>query len=314
MFPVLFSIGNFGVSSFGVFLALGFLLGVFLIWRLSRAWDLDEEKILDLTLLTFLGGLIGARVYFVMEHLDYFAVNLSKAILFYKFPGFSFWGALLGGWLTLFYFTRRLRLDFWQIADITAVGFLGGLILSDIGCLLGGCGVGIPYKGFLAVSQIGMIGTRFPTQGLEALALTFALFKIWAKALHFHLRGIIVALTLIFLSFIKFMMEPLRANHNLNYIHSQNYFFLLTLNLLGWVIFYRVTGRNVLFDIKKFGYFLIVLVKSQNTRRDARKLLVEHLKRSWYNQTTAIGWKLRNLKKIFRRLNVKFSYKNTKPN
>ena len=109
MFPVLFSIGNFAVSSFGVFLALGFLLAVFLIWRLSRAWDLDEEKVLDLTLLTFLGGLIGARVYFVMEHWDFFAANFTKAILFYKFPGFSFWGGVLGGWLTLFYFSKRFH-------------------------------------------------------------------------------------------------------------------------------------------------------------------------------------------------------------
>ena len=47
MLPVLFSIGKISVSSFGIFLALGILLGIFLVWRLSRAWDLDEEKILD---------------------------------------------------------------------------------------------------------------------------------------------------------------------------------------------------------------------------------------------------------------------------
>lgn len=306
MFPVLLTIGSFAVSSFGVFLALGFLLGVLLIWRLSRAWDMDEEKVLDLTLLTFLGGLIGARVYFVIEHWDYFAVNFSKAILFYKFPGFSFWGGVLGGWLTLFYFAKRFKLDFWQIADIASVGFLGGLILSDIGCLLGGCGSGIPYKGFLAVSQVGSIGSRFPTQAVQALLLTFALFRIWKRAIHFHLRGAIVALTLIFISVIKLSTEPLRATHN------QNYFFLLTLLLLGLVIFYRVTGRNVLIDLKKLGLFLVNLVRSKHTRQDAGGLLVAGLKKGWYNQTTAIGWKLRNFKKNLRRLNVRFSYKNPK--
>lgn len=306
MFPVLLTIGNFAVSSFGVFLALGFLLGVFLIWRLSRAWDMDEEKVLDLTLLTFLGGLIGARVYFVIEHWDFFAVNFSKAILFYKFPGFSFWGGVLGGWLTLFYFSKRFKLDFWQIADIAAVGFLGGLILSDIGCLLGGCGAGIPYKGFLAVAQIGNIGLRFPTQAVQALLLTFALFKIWKRAIHFHLRGVIVAQTLIFIAVIKLLTEPLRANHN------QNYFFLLTLFLLGWVIFYRVTGRNILVDIRNLGLFLVNLVKSNHTGRDARALLIEDLKKGWYNQTTSLGWKFRSLKKFLGRLNVRFSYKNTK--
>ena len=69
MFPVLLSFGNISISSLGVFLAAGFLFAIFLIWRLSRAWDLDEEKVLDLTLLTFLGGLISSRIYFILDYL-----------------------------------------------------------------------------------------------------------------------------------------------------------------------------------------------------------------------------------------------------
>src|SRR3989338_804880 len=99
MYPVLLSFGSFSVSSFGVLIVLGYLFAIFLVWRLSRAWDLDEEKILDLALLTFLGGMIGARVYFVLEHWDLFAPSVAKIILFYQLPGFSFWGGLLGGWL-----------------------------------------------------------------------------------------------------------------------------------------------------------------------------------------------------------------------
>lgn len=302
MFPVLFSIGSFSVSTFGILVAVGYLLAIFLIWRLARAWDLDEEKILDMTLLTFLGGLIGARIYFVTEHWDLFVVEPSKILLFYKFPGFSFWGGILGGWLTLFYFSKKFKLDFWQIADIASVGFLGGLILGNIGCLLGGCGVGIPSKLFFAVSQVGTIGTRFPTQVLEALLLTFALIKIWSFATHFHSRGIIVAMTLIFVSLIKLLMEPVRATH------GQNYFFLTTLLILGFVIFYKVTRRNIFWDLKNTGLFLVGITH----RPEVRKLLLLMIKKSWYNQTTAIGWKFRNLKKIARRLNVRFSYKNNR--
>ncbi len=304
MFPVLFSIGKFGISSFGVFLALGFLFAVFLIWRLSRAWDLDEEKILDLTLLTFLGGLIGARIYFAIENWSYFATNLSKIILFYKYPGFSFWGSILGGWLTLFYFAKKFKLDFWLICDIAAVGFLGGLILSDVGCFLGGCGVGVPSKSFFAITQIGSIGKRFPTQALEALLLSFALFKIWKLATHFHQRGKIAAQALIFISTIKLLMEPLRA------IHNQNYFFLTTLLVLGIVTFYKVTARNIILDFKNFYFFLINIVRDEK----ARKSQVAHLKRTWYNQTTAIGWKFRNFKKMARRFNVRFSQQTNKFN
>ena len=178
MFPVLFTIGKIPVSSFGVFLSLGFLLGVFLIWRISRAWDLDEEKILDLTLFTFLGGLIGARIYFVIEHFQVFSQNLPGIFFFNKIPGFSFWGAVLGGWLMLFFLVKDKRWDFWMISDIAAIGFLGGLILSDIGCFLGGCSVGIRSDLFLAVNMVGVLGKRFPIQAVEAFFLFLALLSL----------------------------------------------------------------------------------------------------------------------------------------
>src|SRR3989344_3155359 len=66
MLPVLFSLGPLAISSFGLFLALSFLYSTFLVWRLSRAWDLDEEKVLDFCLLIFLGGLIGARILYAL--------------------------------------------------------------------------------------------------------------------------------------------------------------------------------------------------------------------------------------------------------
>lgn len=304
MFPVLFTFGKFAVSSFGVFLAVGFLFAVFLIWRLARAWDLDEERILDLTLLTFLGGLIGARLYFVLEHLQFFLESPSRIIIFTKFPGFSFWGAFLGGWLTLFFFTRRFKLDFWQLADIGTVGFLGGLIVSDLGCLLGSCNVGIASKLFFAVSMQGVLGKRLPSSGIEALLVMIVLLNIWAKATHFHLRGKIVSLSLFYIGIIKFLMEPLRENH------SDGYFFSSILIILGLTIFYKITKRNPISDIKDFAKFLVSVFKSSETR----KLMIQGFSKYWYNQRTSIVWKFRSLKKILKRFNVKFSYKNSRIN
>jgi len=299
MLPVLFSVGNFSISSFGVFLALGFLFGVFLVWRLSRAWDLDEEKILDLTLASFLGGLVGARLYFVLEHWDLFAQNLSKIFLFYKLPGFSFWGGILGGWLTLFYFSKKWKIDFWQIADIASVGLLGGLIFESLGCFLGGCGVGIPSNLFFAVPQIGFVGRRFPVQAIEALLLMFVLWKIWKLASHFHQRGKIISLTLIFISFVKLILEPFRE------VHNQNYFFSTTLLILGLVIFYKVTQRNPLSDLNNFLKFLVGFI----TQASVRKTTLDTISKVGYNQKALITWRLKNLQKLLlltlRRHNVR---------
>lgn len=276
-------------------------MGVFLVWRLSRAWDLDEEKILDLTLLTFIGGLVSARVYFVLGHLDLFTNNWLGAVLINKVPGFSFWGAILGSWLTLYYFTRSKKENFWQVSDIASVGLLGGLIFTSLGCFLGGCNVGIQSNLPLAVNMVGVLGKRLPIQLLEAILLALVLKSIWSAASHFHPRGKIISLTLIYIGLIKFLIESLTADRD------EGLFLSVVLFFLGLVIFYKVTDRNPIADLKQLGSIPKLITDSAS-----RQAALQRVQKYWYNQISLILWKIRNLKKTLRRLNVRFSFKNNK--
>lgn len=292
MLPVLFTLFGKSVSSFGVFLAFGFLLGAFLTWRLARAWDFDEEKILDLILLTFLGGLIGARLYFVLENLRLFGSDILRIIFINKTPGFSFWGAILGGWLTLYLVARARKQDFWRIGDIAAVGFLGGLILSDLGCFLGGCSEGIQSNLFFAVHMVGVLGKRLPTQAIEAIIFFFVLLGIWSTAIHFHQRGKILSLSLIYIGLIKFIMGFL------NQVKDEGIFLSFILFCLGVIILYRVTKRKPISDLKNLGVFLLKLISDPLTRQST----FTKLKKYFYKQKTSVSWKLRNWKKSLRRV------------
>lgn len=301
MFPQLL-IGKIAISSYGVFLTVGFLLGVFLIWRLSRAWDLDEEKVLDLTILTFLGGLLGARLYFVLENLPSFSHNLLNIILINKVAGFSFWGGLIGGFLTLRFFAKREKVDFLQVGDIASVGFLAGLILSNLGCFFAGCSIGIESKVFFAVNMVGILGKRFPTQLLESGLFFIIFLKLWSSSAHFHQRGKILSLSLIYIGLVKLLMEPLHSSHN------EGIFLSVLLVILGINIFYKVTKRNLKKDLKTSINFLYKLFTDPLTR----KFTLVRFQKYWYNQTTHFSWSFRNFKKNLRRLNVRISYKNNK--
>ncbi len=309
MFPVLFTIGKFPVSSFGLFTALAFIYSVFLAWRLARASEVNEEKVLDLALLSLFGGLIGARLYFVIEHFDFFALDLGKIFQIAKYPGFSFWGSFLGGWITLYYFSRRFRLDFWQIADIASVAFLGGLVLGSIGCLLGGCSAGI-RSDFLGIDVIGLVGKRFPIQGVEAIFYLFYLPRVWNQATHFHLRGKIVSSVLIYVGAVKFITEFFRAQPGSGFLLS------ISMIVLGIAVYYKIINsqvrfgrRNILNDLKSLLEFsLQILVNGQT-----RSMAVAYFKKTWYNHKIAWSWSLRNFKKnlhtlsnkILRRMRVK---------
>lgn len=297
MYPVLFHLGPFTISSFGFFLSLAVLSAVFTCWRLGKAYDLDEEKIIDLSIFTVLGGIILSRIFFVIINWTYFGFdNLSKIFLINLYPGFSFWGGFLGGIITLYFFSKRFKLPFWQVIDFAAVSFLLGLALADIGCFLGGCYIGIPSNSFLALPVVGLIGPRIPISLFESLFLLIVFFHLFSQVTKFHFAGKIFALALIYLGLIRVVL--LFFKENPNFISSG-------LVLAGIIVFYLKSKRNIVADIKGFMQTPFSPKK--------RQMVVSSLIKTWYNNQ--VNWKIRlnkikkflsHLPKILkRRLNVK---------
>lgn len=306
MMPVLLYIGSIPISSLGAFLVLSFFYAMFLCWRLARAWDFDEEKILDLLLITGAGAFFGARVYFILTHFSFFTQDFSKMVMIFKYPGFSFWGAFLGGWLALNFAVKRFKLDFWSIADIASVGFLGALIFGDIGCFLSGCGVGVQSSSFFAVRMIGQIGTRLPIQIIEAVALAVVLYNLWPKATHFHVSGKILSLVLIWVGIIKFAAEFYRS------INQDGHFFAAILIILGISVHYRISKKSFFQDLKTG---IKILKKMVSDITFAKQVLQKTFK-SCYNLLAKwmfekkVSWKWK-LSKLLRRFNVRTYPKNT---
>lgn len=298
MLPILFSIGVIPVSSFGLFLALGFLAGIFVSWRIAKAYDLDENKILDLGLLVFFGGLIFARAYFVIINHQYFT-DLSHIFLINLYPGLSLWGGLIGGALFLKILTVRAKLNFWQITDMASVGLMMGLVFGSIGCFLGGCGFGNISDLPIAVPVVGLIGKRLPINIFEGLIYLFFFSRLWKDAIRFHFNGKIVSVALILLGLEKVIVEIIKG------AYPQEMAAPTVAFVLGIVIFYNRSKRVFRHD------FLSILRIFTSGKK--RNLLLQRLIKHCYN--AKINWKLRfgstktNLqvlpRKIKKKLNVK---------
>src|SRR5581483_4248893 len=192
MWPVLFSLGDFPITAFGFFLTLAFLVALYFIWRAAQVYEIDPEKLLDVFFLSVFSGLILARNYFLLFHPELF--DPIKIFLFNRYPGFAFWGGLVGGSLGLWFFAQRFKLNLWQVFDFAVVGLFIGLSFASWGCLLGSCQYGVVSHSFLAVPQVGVIGTRFPVQALEAILFWLGFLYLWKKLLRFHFAGSITAL------------------------------------------------------------------------------------------------------------------------
>lgn len=132
------------VSSFGLFLALGFLLGSFVIWRKAKDEAFEEEKIFDAIIIVTIAGLIGARLEFIFTHWSEFGFSLIKWLWLTRYAGLGFFGALAGGSIGLWWFVKSGRIDpaggragFWPLADLAVFGLiLGQLVVKINGFLL----------------------------------------------------------------------------------------------------------------------------------------------------------------------------------
>lgn len=306
MYPTLFSIGSFSISSFGLFLALAVFAAVFVSWKLARLYDLNEEKILDLIILTFFGGMMGARILFVAEHLKIFN-TVEKFFLLNRYPGLSFWGGLLGGIISLWVFSKRLKFSFWQIADFAAVATLLGIIIGDWGCLLSGCSYGVPSNLGIATPVVGVLGRRLPIAAIESLVLIPIYIHLWKQVIRFHFAGRIASSFLLMLGIVKLGIEYYHGD-SLSIANSrvtQGHLFALAMIFSGIIVFYVQSRRNFIEDIRQVIAFFLTSKKRQAT--------LGKWQRGWYNYK--VSWKIRTGKiarsvknlprKMQRKLNVK---------
>lgn len=213
MWPVLFKAGPVTVYTWGFMLSLAVIIGVAGTRWLARWEGIDPEKILDLAILLVIGGLLGARLFYVFfyEPAYYWAHPLEIFKLYQ--PGLVFHGGLLAGILITVWFVRRSRLSFWSLAD-TLTPFLAlGYGITRIGCFFNGCCYGKPTGLPWGVVFPGLLDIpRHPTQLYSALGgfLLFA-FLLW---LFFHrrFRGEVFLSYLIMYSLLRFAIETWREN------------------------------------------------------------------------------------------------------
>jgi phosphatidylglycerol---prolipoprotein diacylglyceryl transferase len=299
MLPVLFTFNNTSITSMTVFLYLAFFITLFVIWRITKYYEMDPEKVLDIFLLTSLSSLIGARLYFVIFRLNIFD-DLLKIVNIFKYPGYSFWGGFIVGLLTFWYLCKSLKVNFWKAADFAVVGLLIGLSVASFGCLLGGCQYGQLNSSFLAVEQVGLIGKRFPIQFIEGSMFFLGFIYLSRLVYRYYPEGSIAAKGLIILGLIKLLLEPFRGEVQLlpNLQYPLGTIFSLGIILLGVYAFYRAR-KKTLFDDIKYIYKLII-----SGRR--RSLLISNISKSWYNFKVNFKFRISRLRKdIYKVLHVR---------
>lgn len=119
------------IYGFGLAISAAILAAAFVVWREGIKKRYDEEKLIDLLIVTALSGLLGARIYYILTNFsDFSTLNPFFWPLIFHFPGLNWIGAIFGGLIVLYWFCRKEKWSFWETGDMVVLGVsLGEMII-----------------------------------------------------------------------------------------------------------------------------------------------------------------------------------------
>jgi phosphatidylglycerol:prolipoprotein diacylglycerol transferase len=137
------------LHSYGLLIATGFIIGIWLAQREGKRRGQDPEKIADLTFWILVAGLVGSRIYYILVNWrDYFEASTFLAstslgriprVLAIWEGGLVFYGGFIGAVLVAWIFMRRHGMDFLAHADTLIPSVALGHFFGRLGCFGAGC-------------------------------------------------------------------------------------------------------------------------------------------------------------------------------
>ena len=118
---VAFSIFGIDIMWYGVLMATGMILGTYLALKEAKRVGISEDDVLNLAICAIPSGVIGARLYYVIFNWSYYSQYPSQ-ILNFRGGGMAIHGALIGGILAGFIYTKVKNINFFKMADIALIG------------------------------------------------------------------------------------------------------------------------------------------------------------------------------------------------
>ncbi len=144
MYPVLLQFGNFELRSYGVIVALSFAIALWMSSKEAERKGLDPKLIQDFAVYALFGGIVGARIYFVLFSEPAYFLQHPWEILAVWHGGIGIIGSLLGGVVVALWYCRKKEISFLKLSDTLVPGIALGQTIGQFACLLNGDSYGRP--------------------------------------------------------------------------------------------------------------------------------------------------------------------------
>lgn len=118
-------LGFVSVRWYGAIIAFGFLLAVLFGGRTAYKWKINLDKMIDVLLFGTIGGILGARLYYVLFKWDYYSAHPSEILKIWE-GGLAIYGGIIGGILCAFIVCKVEKINFFNLLDMASMSLLIG--------------------------------------------------------------------------------------------------------------------------------------------------------------------------------------------
>ena len=118
-------LGEMSIKWYGAIIAFGFLLAVLFGGRQAYKWRMSIDKMLDVLIFGTVGGILGARLYYVAFEWDYYARHLDEIFKIWH-GGLAIYGGIIGGLLAAYITCKINKLNFYNLLDLAGMSLLIG--------------------------------------------------------------------------------------------------------------------------------------------------------------------------------------------
>ncbi|HEX2717181.1 MAG TPA: prolipoprotein diacylglyceryl transferase family protein [Gemmatimonadaceae bacterium] len=262
--PFSYPVGPLELTGFGLAMFLGFVMAQIVVSHETARRGHDPDPVADLVFAAVVGGLLGAKLYYVI-------LTRDPAALFQR-AGFVYWGGLIGGAIAVLAMAKWKRIPLWQVADVAAPAVMAAYAIGRTGCWAVGDDYGLPWNGPWAVmfpngappSTAGIMSRAFgvqfpagtppdtviavhPTQLYQVILASIFFFILWRLRDHKHAEGWLWGVFCVLAGVERFIVEFFRAKDDRFAIGLTTAQFLaIAFIIVGVVIMTlrsRVTGK-----------------------------------------------------------------------
>ncbi len=170
--PVAFHIGSFPVSWYGIMIGLAVIeLVGWALLAVRRGARLTYRQVFIAALIGVPGGIIGAKLFHVIDYAHYFWAHPGEIITGFS-AGWAIYGAVLGAALGIWIYSRVTHRSFAYFLDVIVPGIILAQAIGRVGCTLNGCCYGDVTVLFCAITYVHgnqIIGPVQPTQIYEII-------------------------------------------------------------------------------------------------------------------------------------------------